>query len=89
MSSKMSSTNSKDCELMFDKIRMSISMNMVAYVIHYSYYYFKRMNAERKLIQIFKSFVEKSLVPQIRKIDGQLFEWNKFSTMLSSEAINY
>jgi hypothetical protein len=31
------------------------------------------MQYERKLIQIFKSFIEKALVPQIKKMEGSLF----------------
>jgi len=44
---------------------------------------------EKRIIAIFKSFIEKALVPQIKKMEGSLFEWNKFNTMTSSEAINY
>lgn len=47
------------------------------------------MNAERKLIQLFRSFVEKSLVPQIRKFEGNLSDWHKFSALISTENINY
>ena len=47
------------------------------------------MNIEKKLIQLFRSFVEKALVPQIRKSEGSLSEWHKFSAFLSTENINY
>jgi hypothetical protein len=39
--------------------------------------------SERKLIQLFKLFVEKAFAPQLRKLGGDLTEWNKFSNMLS------
>lgn len=47
------------------------------------------MHFEKKLITIFKTFIEKNLIPQIKKVDGLLTEWNKFSSMVSSEHINY
>lgn len=42
------------------------------------------MQYERKIIQIFKSFIEKALVPQIKRMEGSLFEWNKFNAMISN-----
>ena len=46
------------------------------------------MNNEKRIISIFKSFIEKSLIPQIKKQDGQLNEWNQFSYMLMTENVN-
>lgn len=31
------------------------------------------MQYEKKIISIFKSFIEKALVPQIKKMEGSLF----------------
>ena len=47
------------------------------------------MNVEKKLIQLFRTFVDKALIPQIKKADGSLTDWNKFSALISSENINY
>lgn len=47
------------------------------------------MNIERKLIQLFRTFVDKALTPQIKKADGSLAEWNKFSALLSADTLNY
>ena len=47
------------------------------------------MNMEKKLVQLFRTFVEKALVPQIRKAEGSLGEWHKFSALLSTENINF
>lgn len=33
--------------------------------------------------------MEKAIVPQIRRLEGSLTEWNKFSTLLLSDSINY
>lgn len=45
--------------------------------------------SERKLITIFKSFVERVFVPQLHKMDLRCQqEWNKFSNMLSNEQVN-
>ena len=47
------------------------------------------MNLEKKFIQVFKNFVEKALLPQIKKFDGSLIQWNKFSTLLSADNFNF
>jgi hypothetical protein len=33
--------------------------------------------------------VEKALIPQIRKIEGNLQDWGRFNALLSNEIINY
>lgn len=44
---------------------------------------------ERKIIGIFKSFIEKVFVPQLSKMDlSSQQEWNKFSTMISPDQFN-
>lgn len=50
---------------------------------------YKQSDIEKKLIQIFKAFVEKALIPQIKKFEGSLNEWNRFSALLFSDNINY
>ena len=35
------------------------------------------------------SFVEKALIPQIKKFEGSLQEWNKFYSLISVNHINY
>lgn len=47
------------------------------------------MSIDKKFILIFKNFVEKALLPQIRKFDGSLSEWNKFSTLISADNVNF
>lgn len=47
------------------------------------------MNNEKKLINLFKNFVERALLPQLKKVDGSQAEWSKFSSMISTENINY
>jgi hypothetical protein len=47
------------------------------------------MHFEKKLVYIFKSFIEKALIPQVRRNDGTLSEWNKFCTILAHETLNY
>ena len=44
---------------------------------------------EKKLIQLFRVFVEKALIPQIKKFDGSVVEWSKFSNLISCESVNY
>jgi hypothetical protein len=44
---------------------------------------------EKRLIQLFKGFVERALLPQIRKANGSVIEWERFSGMISQESINY
>jgi len=50
---------------------------------------FEVMNVERRLIQLFKSFVERVFLPQLKSTDRPALEWNKFGSMLSQENINY
>lgn len=33
--------------------------------------------------------MDKAIVPQIRRLEGSLTEWNKFSALLLSDSINY
>lgn len=41
--------------------------------------------SERRIINIFKSFIEKVFVPQLAKLDLSCQqEWNKFSNMIST-----
>ena len=47
------------------------------------------MNQEKKLITIFRTFIEKSLVPQIRKNEGNLQDWNRLNNLLTTEPLNY
>ena len=47
------------------------------------------MSQENRLITIFRSFIEKSLLPQIRSHDGNLQDWRRFNSLLSNEVINY
>ena len=47
------------------------------------------MHLEKQLIQIFKTFVEKTFLPALRKTDNSMQEWNKFASMLSVEQINF
>lgn len=46
------------------------------------------MNIEKKLVQLFRLFVEKALLPQIKKTNNSVPEWAKFSTLLSADNIN-
>lgn len=50
---------------------------------------YKQSEAEKKLISIFKNFVDKAMVPQIRKSEGSLAEWHKFCTFLQGDNTNY
>ena len=43
---------------------------------------------DRKLIGAFKSFVEKAILPTIKKTDPCILEWNKFSHYLTNDANN-
>lgn len=45
-------------------------------------------DGEKKLILIFKSFVDKALVPQLKR-DGNLDDWNKFAALLQADTLNY
>jgi hypothetical protein len=41
------------------------------------------------LINIFRAFVEKSLLPQLHKPEANTQDWNRFNALLSAELINY
>lgn len=44
---------------------------------------------ERKIIGIFKTFIEKVFVPQLSKLDSSSQqEWNKFSNMILPDQFN-
>ena len=47
------------------------------------------MQAEKRLIQLFKGFIERALIPQIRKFNGSTVEWEKFSGLVSQDVLNY
>lgn len=45
--------------------------------------------SDRKIIYIFKSFIERIFVPQLSKMDLSCQqEWNKFSNMINTDQIN-
>lgn len=46
------------------------------------------MNSDRRLIQIFKTFVERVFLPQFKPTDRPFLEWNKFSTFFSADPIS-
>lgn len=48
-----------------------------------------QISGQKKLVNIFKTFVQKNIVPQLRKLEGSLTQWNKFSALLLSDSINY
>lgn len=39
---------------------------------------------ERRCLQIFKAFVEKAFIPQIKQVNGSLAEWNIFESLISA-----
>jgi hypothetical protein len=47
------------------------------------------MSNEKKLIVIFKNFVEKIFLPSFKKTDPQVLEWNRLSQYISNDNINY
>lgn len=47
------------------------------------------MNGERRLVQIFRSFVERVFLPQLKATDRQVVEWGKFNSLLAPEPLNY
>ena len=47
------------------------------------------MQTEKRLIQLFKGFVERALIPQIRKYNASTFEWDKFAGLISQDVLNY
>lgn len=42
------------------------------------------MNNELKIIGIFRTFIEKALLPQIKRNDGNLQDWNRFNALLNN-----
>ncbi len=46
--------------------------------------------SERRIINIFKTFIERVFVPQLPKMDLSCQqEWNKFSSMISTQPFNF
>lgn len=45
-------------------------------------------SGERRCLQIFKSFAEKTFIPQIKQANGSLAEWNIFESLISAPNIN-
>ena len=46
--------------------------------------------SEKKLLNIFRTFIEKVFVPQLPKMEPSCQkEWTKFSSMFSSDQFNY
>ena len=44
--------------------------------------------ADKKIISIFRNFIEKVFVPQLSKMDVTCqLEWNKFSNLISAEQV--
>ncbi len=43
------------------------------------------MNGDRRLIHIFKSFVERIFLPHFKPADRPSIEWSKFSALLTAE----
>ena len=50
---------------------------------------YKQSEAEKKLISIFKNFVDKAMVPQILKSEELLVEWHKFCNFPQGDNTNY
>jgi len=46
------------------------------------------MSFEKRLITLFKGFVEKVFIPQCNKNEATMSDWNKFIGLLSNENIN-
>ena len=44
---------------------------------------------DKKLVNAFKNFVEKVFLPNLKRTDPQMQEWNKFNKIISNEFINY
>lgn len=42
--------------------------------------------AEKRLISVFRTFVEKIFLPSLKKTDPAVSEWNKFAQLLSNES---
>lgn len=47
------------------------------------------MNNEKRIIAIFKQFIQKIFIPQIRKVEGNLQDWYQFSSIISLEYPNW
>lgn len=47
------------------------------------------MHFEKKFVHLFRTFVERALIPQIKRSEGSMAEWNKFSNMISGDNINF
>lgn len=48
----------------------------------------KLTDNDKRLVNIFRLFVEKSLLPQLRKFECSLAEWFSFSSLLTMDNIN-
>ena len=46
------------------------------------------ISPERRCLQLFKVFVEKAFIPQIKQANGSLAEWNIFESLISAPNIN-
>ena len=44
---------------------------------------------EKKLVEAFKTFFDKSIAPYVANNDGVMNEWKYFSRLISSEPIDY
>jgi hypothetical protein len=44
---------------------------------------------DKKVIAVFRSFVEKVFLPNIKKTDPAFLEWNKFNQLLAIETNSY
>lgn len=44
---------------------------------------------DKKLIAAFRTFVEKIFIPNLKKTDPAIAEWNKFNQLLSIDNNNY
>ena len=42
------------------------------------------MNNETRIVEIFRTFIEKALLPQIKRTDGNIQEWNRFNALLNN-----
>lgn len=44
---------------------------------------------DKKLVAVFRGFVEKVFLPTLKRTDPAAIEWNKFNQLLSQDANNY
>lgn len=44
---------------------------------------------DKKLVAVFRSFVEKVFLPTLKKTDPAAIEWSKLNQLLSQDANNY